>query len=365
MVNDMHLPSRLCLLVSTVVLAVTPAFASDFKSFKDWYAVCDNLRNCSAYGFALAGGDAYLRVERGGAANAPIKITISVDLTDSTSYRLAFDPALPGLPDSALTGEEGNGTDYRRTVLAEGASAEALIESIRKASALVVTRQPAEGKKLDTPTSNISMSGAAAALLWVDDHQKRIDTVTAMTRRGAKPASVIPAQPKAPVIVAAKPTKEKPPAKQPAGLEAKGRALCGESDPKSKMENMYALGGGQVLYEFSCPENSGAYNFQSVYMVGPAGNPQAARAVAFKWPIKIGDIQQDEPQNGLINPNFDEETMTLSSFSKGRGIGDCGSDEEWVWDGKTFRLAKLSLMSECHGVSLDDWPVVYQTQVRR
>ena len=367
LVNDMHFAPRWSLLASAIFLAATAASASDFKSFKDWYAACDNLRNCSAYGFSTDVGDAraYLRIERGGAANAPITITLSVDPAEAASYRIAFDPALPGLPGGPLTGKEGEGNDYRRTVLAEGASAQALIDSIRKAKAIVVTLQPAAGKKLDTPTTNVSMSGAAAALLWIDDQQKRIDTVTAMVRRGAKPASAIPAQPKAHVIVAAKPTKEKPPAKQPPGLEAKGRALCGESDPKSKMENMYALGGGQILYEFSCPENSGAYNFQSVYMVGPAGNPQVARAVAFKWPIKIGDIQHDEPQNGLINPNFDEETMTLSSFGKGRGIGDCGSDEEWVWDGKTFRLAKLSLMSECHGVSLDDWPVVYQTQVRR
>lgn len=355
---------RLSLLASALLTAA-PASASDFKSFKDWYAACDNLRNCSAYGFAHISEGAYLRVERDGTANAPIKITLSVDLTDSTSYQLAFNPALPGLKVGALTGEEGNGNDYRRTVLADGPSAEALIESIRKASDLVITRQPAEGKKLDTPVSRISLSGAVAALLWIDDQQKRVGTVTAMVKRGEKPASTIPAQPKALVIVAAKPTKEKPPAKQPAGLAEKGRALCGESDPKSKMEEMYALGGGQVLYEFSCPENSGAYNFQSVYMVGPANKPQAARAMSFKWTVKVGDLEHDGPQNGLINPNFNDETMTISSFGKGRGIGDCGSEEEWVWDGKTFRLAQIRLMSECKGVPMDDWPVVYRADIKR
>ncbi|ARQ00284.1 DUF1176 domain-containing protein [Pseudorhodoplanes sinuspersici] len=343
------------------------ANASDTKSFKDWYAACDNLRNCSAYGFStdLGGALGYLRIERGGAANAPIKITLSVDPNGAASYRIAFDPALPGLPDGALSGKEGEGNDYRRTVLAEGASAQALIDSIRKAKSIVVTLTPAAGKTLDTPTANVSMSGAAAALLWIDDQQKRVDTVTAMIRRGAKPASSIPAQPKAPVIVAAKPTTEKPPARQPAGLEAKGRALCGESDPKSKMEEMYALGGGQVLYEFSCPENSGAYNFQSVYMIGPANNPQAARAVSFKWPVKVGGVDQDGLQDGLINAGFNEATMTITSFSKGRGIGDCGSEDEWVWDGKAFRLAQSLLMSECNGVPLDDWPVVYRAQVQR
>jgi hypothetical protein len=352
--------------LATVVLSGSAA-ASEYKSFKDWYAACDNLRNCSAYGYGTDSGDAraYLRIERGGAANAPVKITLSVDPAGAAGYRIAFDPALPGLPDGPLTGEEGEGNDYRRTVLAEGPSAQALVDSIRKAKTIVVTLQPVAGKTLDTPVTPISMSGAVAALLWIDDQQKRVDTVTAMIKRGEKPVSAIPAQPKAPVIVAAKPTKEKAPAKQPAGLAAKGRALCGESDPKSKLEEMYALGGGQVLYEFSCPENSGAYNFQSVYMVGPASNPQGARAVSFKWPVKIGDLEQDEPQNGLINPNFNEQTMTLTSFSKGRGIGDCGSEEEWVWDGKTFRLAQIRMMTDCKGVPLDDWPVLYRAQIQR
>lgn len=366
----MHTAIRLSLFATTLLAVVppatVPASASGDKSFKDWYAACDNLRNCSAYGFDPATIGGYLRVERGGAAEAPVRITISVDLTDAADYTLAFDPALPGLPDRALTGEEGEGNEFRRTLLAESAAAKTLIESLRKAYAIVVTRRPADGKKLDTPVSKISMSGAVAALLWIDDQQKRVDTVTALIKPGPKAASTIPAQPGAPVIVAAKPSKEKAPAKPPARLVAKGRALCGDSDPKSKLEGSYALGGGVVLYEFSCPDNSGAYNFQSVYMMGPDGNVQAVKPVLFKWPIKIGDQQNDDGENnGLMNAAFDPEKMTLTSFSKGRGIGDCGSEEEWVYDGKTFRLAQVRFMSECNGVALDDWPVLYRTNVKR
>ena len=361
----MHSAIRLPLFAATL-LAAAPASASGDKSFKDWYAACDNLRNCSAYGFDPANNTGYLRVERGGAADAPVRITISVDLADAAGYTLAFDPALPGLPSGTLTGKEGEGNEFRRSLIAEGPAAKTLIESLRKANAIVVTRRPAPGKKLDTPVSKISMSGAVAALLWIDDQQKRVDTVTALIKPGPKPASSIPAQPAPPVIVAAQPTKEKAPAKPPAGLSAKGRALCGENDPKSKLEDSYPLGGGVVLYEFSCPDNSGAYNFQSVYIMGPAGNLQAIKPVSFKWPIKIGDQQNDDgTNNGLTNAAFDPEQMTLTSFNKGRGIGDCGSEEEWVYDGKSFRLAQVRFMSECNGVALDDWPIVYRTTVKR
>jgi hypothetical protein len=354
---------------AALLVFALPAAAQDMKDFKSWFVACDNLRDCSAYGFdvELAGdARAYLRVERKGTATAPVTITIAVDYGDNAAgYTLAFDnPALPGLPATTLTGVESEDGSYRRTVLTTHASVDVLIDSIRKAQKLVITLKPAEGKKIERPVSSISLSGAVAALLWIDDQQKRLDTVTAMIRRGDKPASTIPPQPRAPVIVAAKPAKEKPPAKHPAALIKKGRALCGDDDPDSKLEEVYALGGGRVLYGFTCPGSSGAYNFQFVFLVGPAGNANAARAVSFRWPLKIAGFQHDGPQETITNPTFDEKTMTLSSFEKGRGIGDCGGEEQWVWDGRTFRLAQVRMMSECRGVPLDDWPTVYRTQVR-
>lgn len=355
--------------LAAFLLAVVPANAQDMKDFKSWFVACDNLRDCSAYGFDVdLDGDArsYLRIERTGTAMASAKITISVDYGDEAAgYTLAFDdPALPGLPTTLLTGEEGEGNNYRRVVLTAHASADTLIASIRKAKKLIITLKPADGKKVDRPVSSISLSGAVAALLWMDDQQKRVDTVTALIKRGDKAASSIPPQPKAPVIVAAKPTKEKAPTKHPAALIKKGRALCGDDDPESKLDETYALGGGQALYGFTCPGNSGAYNFAYGFLVGPAANPLAARAVSFRWPIKIAGFQQDDPAETITNPSFDEKTMTLSSFQKGRGIGDCGGEDQWVWDGKTFRLAAVRIMSECRGVPLDDWPTLYRTQVR-
>lgn len=133
--------------------------ASGFKQFKDWYAACDNLRNCSAYGFDPTTNSGYLRIERGGAADAPVRITISTDLADAADYKLTFDPALPGLPDRALIGEEGEGNEFRRSLLAEGPAAKPLIESLRKANAIIITRRPARGKKLETPVSKISTWG--------------------------------------------------------------------------------------------------------------------------------------------------------------------------------------------------------------
>jgi hypothetical protein len=54
--------------------------------------------------------------------------------------------------------------------------------------------------------------------------------------------------------------------------------------------------------------------------------------------------------------------MTLRTFNKGRGIGDCGDEESWIWDGKTFRLAEVKTMPHCRGVPGDDWPVIYRAE---
>ena len=39
--------------------------------------------------------------------------------------------------------------------------------------------------------------------------------------------------------------------------------------------------------------------------------------------------------------------MTMLTFGKGRGIGDCGDISAWVWDGTAFRLTRYDLMPDC------------------
>ena len=79
-----------------------------YKDFREWLAACDNLRNCSAYGFeSVVTGSTYLRIERGGAPNAPVKITLAVFAEDDVTFTVRFnDASLPGLPDNAIDRNE-------------------------------------------------------------------------------------------------------------------------------------------------------------------------------------------------------------------------------------------------------------------
>ena len=57
-------------------------------------------------------------------------------------------------------------------------------------------------------------------------------------------------------------------------------------------------------------------------------------------------------------------TRILGSFAKGRGLGDCGDEAQWIWDGRAFQILSMRVMPVCRGVPGDDWPVLYQATVR-
>ena len=55
----------------------------------------------------------------------------------------------------------------------------------------------------------------------------------------------------------------------------------------------------------------------------------------------------------LVNASWDAKTGQLMSYAKGRGLGDCGSSQSYVWDGSTFRLIEMRMMNQCRGAW--DW----------
>ena len=89
---------------------------------------------------------------------------------------------------------------------------------------------------------------------------------------------------------------------------------------------------------------AGAYNFSSGIYVGQ-------RNAAGKWtfePAKFDygatGFSADSKIPLLVNADWDAASQTISSYSKGRGLGDCGSSESRVWDGTMFRLTDATVM---------------------
>jgi hypothetical protein len=346
---------RILIAFSVSMLLAAPADA-EVKQFRDWLAACDNTRACSAFALKDAGTFAHLRIDRDGAPAAAPRIAAVIDMAKGRRFTLAFDdPALAGLPQQAI---EPAGGDEPTKV--EIAAVEPLLAALRKATKIVV--MPVEPKADDDPIE-ISLSGASAALLWIDEQQKRLGTVTALVRRGDKPDSSVPLPPAAPVIAVAK-AGGAPPKAVPPQVLAKGNTICGADDPKPEAGEPDRLSGNLVLYWFNCRAMSGAYNSWSGLMIAPRDKPDAARIVRLPYPP--GEAAADGIARHLVvNASFDDKTMTLSMFGKSRGPGDCGTAGEWVWDGTDFRLAAFRAMPKCAGVLSDEWPLIYRAQVKQ
>jgi hypothetical protein len=340
-------------LVSMILAA--PACAQ-VRQFRDWLAACDNTRACSAFALKDAGNFAYLRIDRDGAPAAAPRITVAVDIGKGRRFTLAFDdPTAEGLPKQEI---DPRGDDELTKV--EIADVEPFLAALRKATKIIV--KPVVAKADDDPVE-ISLSGASAALLWIDETQKRLGSVTALVRRGDKPESAVPPPPAPPAVTAAKAEGAKPPKAVPPAILAKGKTTCGADDPKPEAGEPDRLSGNLVLYWFNCRAMSGAYNSWSALMIAPRDKPDAARLVRLPYPP--GEVAVDGIEKHLVvNAGFDEKTMTLSMFGKSRGPGDCGTSGEWVWDGREFRLTAFRTMPKCAGLLSDEWPLIYRAQVK-
>ncbi len=203
----------------------------------------------------------------------------------------------------------------------------------------------------------VSLSGAAAAFLWIDERQGRLGTTTALIRRGDRPASAVPAAPAAPRITAAPAIAQtnlpavsplpKSIAALPAVKACQSEIMPGQSEDYS----VDRLGADLLMWEIPC--GSGAYNFSQAYILTRNDGSQA-RQISF--PTASGT------EDTLVNSSYDPGSRTMGAFGKGRGIGDCGRMGEWVWTGEAFVLKDEIAMFECLGMSWDIWPSTWKTQ---
>jgi hypothetical protein len=120
-------------------------------------------------------------------------------------------------------------------------------------------------------------------------------------------------------------------------------ATCDYGD-KVKPE-AYRLDATHSLVLVPHPCGNGAYNyFTSVYIIDEAGKVRPAQ-----FDLSPGMGEANDPAPDLTNGDWDPKTRTLDSYEKGRGLGDCGGTEKYVWDGSRFRLIEATMMGECRG----------------
>lgn len=317
------------------------------KAFGDWVVACDNAKACemtSLYpgeGGIPEDGSGYevfwLSIARDPGPGGGF--TVEVALNRPIAYEVAL----------RVDGDVvGGGTPRGDALVFADEAAERIVKAV------------AAGRELDmidiggSVEGRASLAGSSAALRFIDAEQGRAGGVTAAVAKGAKPASAVPAEPALPAIRTVRPAGA-PAAITPAlavsMLAASGCDAEYAGDAPEVVTE--ALGGGRTLALLPC--GAGAYNFLTVPFVIAGGKAEIAR---FDFAPGMTEAEDGKPM--LVNAGWDAKTGRLSSYAKGRGLGDCGSAEEYAWDGARFRLVSATQMIECRGAS--NWLTVYRAE---
>ena len=333
------------LLALAAVASVAAPRPGDLKTFRDWIVGCDNGRACQAVGLMPEGDHeaATTTVKRAAEAGAAPDIWITAREKRPAAVRIdgrSF----------ALAAEPGDETIYRPS------DAKALLAAL--AAARRAELVDAGGRRLGA----LSTSGASAALLYMDEAQRRIGTVTALVRRGGKPASEVPAPPPLPQIAEVRPPNGPAPKRSlpPARLRRlKAKSDCSADLPLNDHPvESRPLDARTTLFLVPCW--IAAYNSGSLVLV--ARKPDASDLQPALFDHKGAPAER---RGALVPPEgayWDEEAGRLASAFKGRGLGDCGVVQDWAWDGTKFRLIREDAMSECRGST--DYITTWRARVK-
>lgn len=325
------------------IMTVGPVLGR-IQIFEDWAVGCDNRLSCEAVSLVPDGaGEAYsvlVTLQRGGGADG------------AGAVRLLGAEELRGKIDLIA--------DNRRVARIK---AEHDMVEIAGSAGLDVMRALASnyafelraGKQtIDSP----SLRGLPAALRYMDEVQGRVGSKGALVATGDEPVEQAKAVPPAPVVAAVAGVDDAPLELTPEEQTAARRlAVCdGLHDSTYPLET-HQLDGEHVLVLLPC--DAGEYNVSAVPLIatGGAGHRQFAMARFDHVPGASGDPTAPPL---IVNARWNPQRMELSSFAKGRGLGDCGTAEIYKWNGAQFRLIEARSMPVCRGAW--EWPVLYSAQ---
>lgn len=317
--------------------AVAAPDAGSAQYHGDWAVGCDNVLRCQAMTLepkdAIGSGSVMLEIARAGGVAGEVQLRVrSLD-------------ALPSRLTLRVNGRKsvifrsGEGGD----LLLRGPDALAAVRAM--AGAVTVELTARKGEVLAVP----SLAGLAESLSFMDSRQGRTGTRSALAGPGALPDSRVPPAPPLPVILhPPAPDADSAPRLTDAELAAARKlAQCDASLVAASVTELVPLDGNDALLLLPC--EAGAYNVSAVPLIA-RGNVAGERTVSIaRFDFAPGFTGEPGTPPLVVNALWDARRGVLSSLAKGRGVGDCGASEDYVWDGAMFRLIERHAMHVCRG----------------
>ncbi len=193
----------------------------------------------------------------------------------------------------------------------------------------------------------ISDKGMTASLLKMDDFQKRLGTTGALVKKGQKDESNV-LKPQIKLIVKKVKTSNKPYLTLTPKSKQYKPVLDTLMQSKPKPEDDIDSCEGNVGEDGS-NQNINLYHLTNHKVLASMLCWRAAYNEGYgMWVL---DESLKGKANFITNIASGFEDSTIDSFQKGRGIGDCISTSNWVWDGQQFVKTQDMWTGMCIGIA--------------
>ena len=319
------------------------------KQVRDWTVECSNGLTCKmSFSDWSAKGMQYVGFQRKGEPNAAVDLRLrtapdfSPDADPTVTFRFSVDgKELLALAAKDLTLAERGDTYF----YPDQSKVLALMEAMEVGKSADVSVSGKAGSE----ALAIKLNGVKAAMLYADEVQGRLDRVDALEAKGGK-------QPPRSAVAKDIVTLEDMPEIVRKDFTDSGGA-CSDLEPETikQFEGFDVTVGGTEFLGVPCA-TGGAYNQPyALYVMG-----EAVERISF--PI----MQDGSPttMSTAMNIDFDPVKKTMTSFFRGRGIGDCGQFFKWQVNDKTSSLTLLEMRNkgECDegGNDPTQFPLVWK-----
>ena len=326
------------LLLTLLPVAAMATSIKGIGNYQDWDLVCDNTGTCRMAGYQDESSDPVsILFTRAAGENAAVEGKFTILPFGETDRDVQVGQDIEIWLNGKSLGTVKHISDDAPDKLTEEQT-KALLSGLKKESEIRLTY----GKT----TLKVSDKGAAAAMLKMDEFQQRLNTPSALIRQGQEKHAVLAPQ-AAPKVEAVSVNNHKTielkrgekQFKHVLALLRKAYDGCVDEDLESQDITLYPLTQNKILAEALCA--SGAYQSTNYYAVLDDKLSKVEQVLADQY----NEAGYDEKQGYAF----------VRGTYKARGIGDCWSGDDAVWNGKIFIRTSEWTTGSCKGFTGGAW----------
>ena len=328
---------KVLLLTLLPVAAMATSIKGIGENYQDWDLICDNTGTCRMAGYQDESSDPVsILFARAAGENATVEGKLTILPFGEADRDVQVGQDIEIWLNGKSLGKVKHISDDEPDKLTEEQT-KALLSGLKKESEIRLTY----GKT----TLKVSDKGAAAAMLKMDEFQQRLNTPSALIRLGQEKHAVL--APKVEPKIDAVSVKNRKTIELKHGEKQFNHVLallrkansCDDEDITSQDITLYPLTQNKVLAEALCVR--GAYQGTNYYAVLDNKLSKVEQVLAEQY----NRAEYDEKQGYAF----------VRGTYKGRGIGDCWSSQDAVWNGKIFIRTSEWTTGSCKGFPGGAW----------